>query len=560
MTDVWRIEGSGVDPELNEGLSARIADPLWLLARQWQVGEFRGEDAASPVSIKAVVDTYPVNSVLTNKGRHKISIGEPGDPVLEGAVERDLVHTVLSYQDRLEAGASLLAALRRDERFDGQEIAARFAGNKAYRLRVPKSDGNDVGLARMQLLANSTPDARKVFNVVKKSGSAALKEIYDLNSSEIQAVIEVVELWMASEEDLVSVGDKASELAWRQRSQDYAFEVVAEVEGQNPIRLSAGDYPGGHLDWHQFDYAKGPEKWPANNEYSINVLASPLRFPGQPALRFWEIENGSVHFGNLAGGPGDLARSILAAYATVAGDDWFVVPLRLPTGVVARVRSVEVLDNFESRTHSIASTARIDHLENAERVWRWFELAGSVDSDPEKMPLLWLPPALLTNRQGEVLEEIRYRRDDMANLAWAIERIYEGVDGRPITRDMPVPTEPPKPRNPEDWVYQLGTEVPGHFFPLVPVRINSGGGQIALRRGVMAVDPETKPTVPRGVVLSPGKPFVLDEAEVPHGGAAVTRRYQLARSADGSVHLWNCLLYTSPSPRDATLSRMPSSA
>ena len=26
------------------------------------------------------------------------------------------------------------------------------------------------------------------------------------------------------------------------------------------------------------------------------------------------------------------------------------------------------------------------------------------------------------------------------------------------------------------------------------------------------------------------------------------------------LHLWTCLLYTSPSPRDATLSRMPSSA
>ena len=26
------------------------------------------------------------------------------------------------------------------------------------------------------------------------------------------------------------------------------------------------------------------------------------------------------------------------------------------------------------------------------------------------------------------------------------------------------------------------------------------------------------------------------------------------------VRIWNCLLYTSPSPRDATLSRMPSSA
>ena len=32
------------------------------------------------------------------------------------------------------------------------------------------------------------------------------------------------------------------------------------------------------------------------------------------------------------------------------------------------------------------------------------------------------------------------------------------------------------------------------------------------------------------------------------------------RAGDGDVYQCSCLLYTSPSPRDATLSRMPSSA
>ena len=38
--------------------------------------------------------------------------------------------------------------------------------------------------------------------------------------------------------------------------------------------------------------------------------------------------------------------------------------------------------------------------------------------------------------------------------------------------------------------------------------------------------------------------------------------HSLAITADGAVFTWGkgCLLYTSPSPRDATLSRMPSSA
>lgn len=46
-------------------------------------------------------------------------------------------------------------------------------------------------------------------------------------------------------------------------------------------------------------------------------------------------------------------------------------------------------------------------------------------------------------------------------------------------------------------------------------------------------------SVPHGVILLPGKPFLLDEAEVPLAGTTVTRRYQMARSSDGGAHLWN---------------------
>ena len=51
----FRLEGSSRDPELTEGLTACLADPLWTLARQLQVGEFHGEDAASPILVGAEV-------------------------------------------------------------------------------------------------------------------------------------------------------------------------------------------------------------------------------------------------------------------------------------------------------------------------------------------------------------------------------------------------------------------------------------------------------------------------------------------------------------------------
>ena len=43
-----RLEPRPRARNLNDTLAARLRDPLWLLSRQWQFGEFKGEDAGSP--------------------------------------------------------------------------------------------------------------------------------------------------------------------------------------------------------------------------------------------------------------------------------------------------------------------------------------------------------------------------------------------------------------------------------------------------------------------------------------------------------------------------------
>src|SRR5262249_61698029 len=44
-----RLETRCRNVEMTTSLQARIYDPLWLLARQWQLGEFQAEDNGSPV-------------------------------------------------------------------------------------------------------------------------------------------------------------------------------------------------------------------------------------------------------------------------------------------------------------------------------------------------------------------------------------------------------------------------------------------------------------------------------------------------------------------------------
>jgi hypothetical protein len=48
-----RLEPQSVTGDPLPGLEARVHDPLWLLGRQWQVGEFQGEDAGSPLGVRA---------------------------------------------------------------------------------------------------------------------------------------------------------------------------------------------------------------------------------------------------------------------------------------------------------------------------------------------------------------------------------------------------------------------------------------------------------------------------------------------------------------------------
>src|SRR5690349_4933811 len=51
ITSWNRLEPRTRSPHL-PGLTGRIHDPMWMLGRQWQLGEFLGEDAGSPISVR----------------------------------------------------------------------------------------------------------------------------------------------------------------------------------------------------------------------------------------------------------------------------------------------------------------------------------------------------------------------------------------------------------------------------------------------------------------------------------------------------------------------------
>ena len=61
IKDLALVNNVKVEPrirkdDLTQALSMKVYDPLWMLSRQWQMGEFRGNNAGTAVSVKCEVE------------------------------------------------------------------------------------------------------------------------------------------------------------------------------------------------------------------------------------------------------------------------------------------------------------------------------------------------------------------------------------------------------------------------------------------------------------------------------------------------------------------------
>src|SRR5688500_13381156 len=55
---VWnRLEGRPRTVNFDRAIKAEVADALWMISKQWQLGEFIGDDAGSPVLAKALFES-----------------------------------------------------------------------------------------------------------------------------------------------------------------------------------------------------------------------------------------------------------------------------------------------------------------------------------------------------------------------------------------------------------------------------------------------------------------------------------------------------------------------
>jgi hypothetical protein len=549
-----RLEPLPATPDLEPALRAPLADPLWLLARQWQFGELHGDDAGSPVEVELAGEAGELSRYLAGRldgaaatrAVDFSSLAAPLEPVVEAEPFRSA-----SERLRTEAGLHLLRLL---DAADLSRLRARYV----TRYRPPASSAplDPAAEARRRLLGRRVPDgalfAAELEAVARADGTlTGLPPEPRIAAADVDAVVAVAESWLRWWRAQVYEPDRPA--AWDPGRLEYGLALQAEL-GSGPLVLAADEYAGGRLDWYSFDLVPGaslgaPSTPPAVTEISAVTLPARASYPGMPADRLWQFEDARVFLGRVDAGPTDLGRMLLVEFALVFGNDWFISPVDLPAGSVFRLTRLAVRDTFGIETEVPPSQ------EIAGERWTMFSTvpAGSAAAD---LDVFFLPPTLASTLESDPIEEVALFRDEMANLAWGVERVVPGSTGEPIDRAHEVGRVPLRQELPSDlgdaqMVYRLMTPVPDHWIPLVPVPalgVPRTAGAVELQRASILrfrADGTSDRAHPRGLLLRSNTTLPVEddllriaEEEVPRSGVVVRRIVQLARGPDGATVLW----------------------
>ena len=516
-----RLEPLPTSDDVASSLQAQLADPLWMLARQWQFNEWQGEDAGSPVRAALQVLGLPVHTLLPLNGNAQaVSLTANSAPI-EALVERE---QVLASHPKLNAQAG--QQLARQLRAAGlADVVSLVITNYPAALPAPTdATADNLGFVWNTLLNDQAVDALALAADVRPAlgNDAALASLVSgmgVGAAQSAAVVSVLTRWMAWLTDFAFDGSASTSKPgaspyWNPNRLEYSFALGAG-DAQTGARLEADEYTDGRLDWHTYTVgsavpspnAPPAPAMPAPYEWK-RLLPTLATYPGMPADRFWEFEDGRVNFGMLGAAKSDLTRVAVLEYALVFGNDWYVLPVTLPTNALYKVNTFVVTDNFGVDV-PIPAARNLDGSQ-----WTMFEMSVRNEANAFIGPaprarlddILYLCPAAAT-LEGPPLEHVMLMRDEMANMVWGIEKRVQGSSGEPLdrkfestrlstTQSLRLPANAVALADGAPLHYVLQTPVAANWIPFLPVRKGDVGAlnwSIELQRGVVThayqVDP-----------------------------------------------------------------------
>lgn len=564
---IWnRLEGRTRTQNFDRALRAEVRDALWMLTKQWQMGEFRGSDAGSPVFAKLDVKTSQLTKYRPGTGATEAF--DEGVP-LEATVERRhlplrIHRRVASLDLRLAMGREWLALVKAIGNH-------RQAFVDAYPIEAPdpSADADTEIVAEPQAwelfaaVAGREMDGGSLYeHLVAGTGDRSYDGVSGVLTPEHEAFEEAEKKFLAWFDRLILQPPHEGDDAWAPSRLEYEFAAsTPEGEGDEKVYV-ADEYSQGRLDWYSLDVDPAAEPLDAVPGADVPpgsvkrvTIPVPVSFTGMPSTRWWAFEERKTNYGDIDASTTDLAKLLFLEFALVYGNDWFVIPYTLPAGTLADVRGVAVTNVFGERLWIEPAGAGAD--DNWQR-WSMFTI-NTRGEGPADTSLLLLPTVPKVE-QGPPTEDVMLVRDEVANMVWGIETTVPlpsgttapGVEaGRQLRALYEARAEATAAALPEPKAkirYEIMSTVPENWIPFIPVHVKDDNREIQLQRAAMprVLEGESNPAKvePRTVLLregldhTPTGQYFVHEEEVSRAGTRVFHTYQRTRWTDGRAIVW----------------------
>ncbi|MDQ2588404.1 hypothetical protein [Saccharothrix yanglingensis] len=567
MTEpTWtRLEGRPRTTDFDRALRVEVRDPLWLLTRQWQLGEFLGTDGGSPVAV-----TYSAGHARPSRFRPPDGPPEdlPADRPLETVAERrrlSFAHGTekIGFDLRLAMGHRWFKMLRKIGLLGlGHRFEEQYA--EKYPITLPTATdvtrrANPAVWATIQAVAGRRADGYELYLHVKGGGNAddGITTFTQSNRTKLINAGKRFVTWfdlLIDQPTGVTPARPDGNATWDPRRLEHRFSVAAAKPDGGEKTLTAREYPGGTLDWHAFSADPGPALGgvkPPEPALSRTVFPAPVRYSGMPLPRWWALEDGKTNFSAVRPDSTDLARLVFLEFALVFSNDWYQVPCDLPAGTIARIRGLVVTDVFGHKQW--VDPAGKGYDEDWQR-WSMFTLDTIGSDDVPADTDLFLPPSVPKVAVSAPLEEVLLMRDENANLVWGIEQTVCLPTGEPhrgaeaaadavAYRRRQAPPPPPPTDLPRAALsYAVMNTIPEHWIPFIAVRVPDDNREVQLQRAAMPSAVDGQPVRPRTTLLREGfdrgEQYFINEEEVSQAGTRLSVSYNRTRWSDGRVAVW----------------------
>ncbi|MBX2924025.1 MAG: hypothetical protein KF746_17635 [Chitinophagaceae bacterium] len=582
-----RLEPRTRKQDFDDVLKCAIHDPLWMLTRQWQFGEFQGEDTGSAIFAK-----IKMQSTQITRYKSATESGEVYTDVIPAETKVESEHPRLDYHCRVQSASFFMKLLK--NKLTGA-AGFDYAGylqklRTLYALVLPESvDTNDNHINTVLklrtlvnnplnsfLAANGTQwfDGALLYNAAKAGLPAAATAIALVDPGHTDALKQALEAYVQwFEKTYKPQHNTNGKGAWLNEQMEYQFAVaLPEKEKPNTV-LKAEEYYTGDMEWYSFDVSADGEtiegltgnatddELPKVDEKIVTVIPTLAKYGGMPHPRWWQFEDGNIDLGDIDADTTDIAKLIVSEYALIYGNDWLVVPYSLPVGSLTQIPAIVITDVFGER--SLVKPAIQGNTDDW-TAWGLFNLSVRTADNMKNAPAdtrLFLPPCVAKTQESEPLEEIHFIRDEMANMVWAIETRMNSLAGINMAGDAAANylrnaielIEPPAGTLlPVDekamFKYMIENTVPENWIPFVPVHIPGQYRAVRLQRASMPrwFKKEYAPVRPATSLLRTGinetdavtSPMFVNEEEVPRAGARVTSNFQRTRWYNGKTVNW----------------------